>query len=72
MQDVKCVSDLKFRENLPNSQKFRGPAQSGRSQGSQQKIIRFVKNQLHILMQSHTQNQYIQFFRVCDCIKICS
>ena len=25
----------KFRENLPNSQKFRGPTQSGRSQGSQ-------------------------------------
>ena len=26
---------IKFRENLPNSQKFRGPTQSGRSQGSQ-------------------------------------
>ena len=26
---------LKFRENLPNSQKFRGPTQSRRSQGSQ-------------------------------------
>ena len=23
---------IKFRENLPNSQKFRGPTQSGRSQ----------------------------------------
>ena len=26
---------IKFRENLPNSQKYRGPTQSGRSQGSQ-------------------------------------
>ena len=26
---------IKFRENLPNYQKFRGPTQSGRSQGSQ-------------------------------------
>ena len=26
---------VKFRENLPNSQKFRGSTQSGRSQGSQ-------------------------------------
>ena len=27
---------IKFRENLPNSQKFRGTTQSGRSQGGQQ------------------------------------
>ena len=46
---------IKLRENLPNSQNFRGPTQSGRSQGCQQKIIRFVKNQLHILMQSQTR-----------------
>ena len=26
---------LKFRENLPNSQKFRGPTPSGRSQDGQ-------------------------------------
>ena len=26
---------IKFRENLPNSEKFRGPTQSGRSQGGQ-------------------------------------
>ena len=29
------IDQIKFRENLPNSQKFRGPTQSGRSQGSQ-------------------------------------
>ena len=29
------AESLKFRENLPNSQKFRGPTQSGLSQGSQ-------------------------------------
>ena len=33
--EVSTMFKLKFRENLPNSQKFRGPAQSGRSQGSQ-------------------------------------
>ena len=27
--------EIKFRETLPNSQKFRGPTQSGRLQGSQ-------------------------------------
>ena len=32
---VHIEKEIKFRENLPNSQKFRGPTQSGRSQGSQ-------------------------------------
>ena len=27
---VNSVGQIKFRENFPNSQKFRGPAQSGR------------------------------------------
>ena len=31
----KRQDQIKFRENLPNSQKFRGPTQSDRSQGSQ-------------------------------------
>ena len=29
------INRQKFRENLPNSQKFKGPTQSGRSQSSQ-------------------------------------
>ena len=35
MSDISVNNRIKFRENLPNSQKFRGPTQSGRSQGSQ-------------------------------------
>ena len=57
---------VKFCVNLPNSQKFRGPTESGRSQGSQQKIIRFVKNQLHILMQSQTRKSCLYWYKFID------
>ena len=57
---------IKFREKLPNSQKFRGPTQSGRSQGNQRWIIRFVKNQLHILMQSQTRKNCLHWYKSKD------